>query len=479
MSNVKKNFFYQSIFQMLSMALPLVTSPILSRSLGAEGVGIFTFVSTIVNYFVLAANLGVYKYGTREIAKVQNEKEERSRVFWEIWTLHFVLLVIIGGIYLGYTYYFADYKVFFFIYFFAYLGSVFSLDWLFAGVEDFKQITIRDSVIKIVSFILIVILVHDKSDLITYFILSAACFFFSSSLYWIMKKKYVSRAKIAYSKIFNHFSGMLILFVPILLESLYHSMDKIMLGVMCPKSEVGYYGNAEKALIAKKFVYTVSIVLMPKMSNLLSKGEKDEFNRLMKQSIGIIIVLSTAFGFGTAAIAKEFSVIFWGADFIYSANLIIVLSLCMPAILISAAIREQYLIASSNEKKYMLAAGVGTVINLIINLALIPYYGALGASIATLISEYVVLLVQIWVVRKELPIISYIHGNEVYFVFGTVMFFVVRAFATSLGIHLYTLLLEVIIGGGTYLIMCLLYWYITHNDLYLGYLRAVIRKRRK
>lgn len=201
-----------------------------------------------------------------------------------------------------------------------------------------------------------------------------------------MYRQYVVNVRVSIRKSFLHLRPMYTLFIPVLLESLYVRMDIVMLGVMCIKSEVGYYENASKALIAQRMVYAITTVLMPRAANLLAQKDYKKYDRLMKQSTNITILIVSAFAFGTAAIAKEFSVIFWGTDFIRSADMIIIMALAMPAIVLSREVREQYIIPAGRDRKYMLSAAAGAMVNLLTNMILIPIYGANGAALATLIS---------------------------------------------------------------------------------------------
>ncbi len=476
MANLKKNFMYQSMYQILTMILPLVTSPILSAALGAEGVGIYTYVTTIESYFVLVANLGIYKYGTREIAKVQSNREEVSRVFREIWILHALLSIAVGFLYIFYIVMAGEYLLFFSISFLGYIASAANLGWLFAGMEDFRKITIRDAAVKVAAFFLIIILVKDETDLAAYFWLMSICSLLAVSFYWVLYREYIDKVKVDVRGICRHFRGMLVLFIPLLLESLFNSMDKVMLGVFCSKAEVGYYGNAEKALICKRLIYSLSIVLLPKMSYLISMKNREEYDRLMKQSVGLIILLSSVFGLGTAAVAKEFSEVFWGADFAACADLIIIMSAAIPGTMAANTIREQYLIASGNERKYLFAAGTGTLVNLVLNLLLIPRYGAVGAAIATLASEYTVCIVQIIVVRKDIPIVSYLRGNGIYLLFGIVMFAVVRWSAGRMSGGVAALLAEIALGGCVFVMMCVIYWLAAGQYYYLRLMRKYGKK---
>ena len=59
------------------------------------------------------------------------------------------------------------------------------------------------------------------------------------------------------------------------------------------------------------------------------------------------------------------------------------------------------------DRPYVVSAVLGAVINFTVNYALIPFYGAVGAALATTLSEMVVCFVQVWAVKDKLPIKSY------------------------------------------------------------------------
>ena len=477
MANIKKNFLFQTVYQMMSMILPLVTSPILARTLGAEGLGIYSYVFTIVGYFVLAANLGMYKYGIRSIAAVRDNKEELSKTFWEIWKLHTVVTFFVGIIYILCLLNFFEYKTYFAVMLMTYVGSVININWLFFGLEEFKKVTIRDMIIKLITFVMIVFFIRSKESLFLYFVINAVGTLISNLIYWFMYKKYVYRKSIHFSDSIKHLKGMLLLFIPVLLESLYYGIDKIMLGIMKTKSEVGYYENADKALIARTMIYSITTVLMPRMANLLAKKDYNEFNRIMKQATAITIILASAFAFGTASVAREFAIVFWGKDFVKSVNLIIIMAMAMPAVVLAREVREQYLIPAGKDKEYIFSATAGTIANIVVNTILIPEFGAMGAAIATLLSEYIVLIVQLIAVRKELNMLSYIHGNEIYFLFGMIMFIVVRYVGDILGIHIYSLIIEVIVGMIIYVMLCSVYWILSKQYDYFDLIKSVIRSQ--
>ena len=92
--SIAKNYIYNLLYQMLTIVLPLITTPYLSRVLGAESIGIYGYTLSIVTYFVLFGSLGIAMYGQREIAYLQNDKEKCSKTFWEIVIIRFITLSI-------------------------------------------------------------------------------------------------------------------------------------------------------------------------------------------------------------------------------------------------------------------------------------------------------------------------------------------------------------------------------------------------
>ena len=92
-NKVGRNLAYNLIYQILILLLPLITSPYISRVMGAEGIGIYSYVSSIAYYFLIFINLGLANYGNRSIARVREDEEKRSQVFCSIQGMQ-----ILGGI---------------------------------------------------------------------------------------------------------------------------------------------------------------------------------------------------------------------------------------------------------------------------------------------------------------------------------------------------------------------------------------------
>lgn len=92
--SITKNYIYNLIYQVLVLLLPLATTPYVSRVLGAENIGVYSYTTSLSAYFILFGSLGIALYGQREIAYKQSDKKGYSKIFWEVLILRFITMMI-------------------------------------------------------------------------------------------------------------------------------------------------------------------------------------------------------------------------------------------------------------------------------------------------------------------------------------------------------------------------------------------------
>lgn len=103
---VLRNYIYNVSYQILAIILPIITYPYVSRTLLPQGVGIYSYTYSIVQYFVLFAGLGIPLYGNRQIAYVRDSNNKLSVNFWEILILEFNTVIISLFSYLLFIFYY-------------------------------------------------------------------------------------------------------------------------------------------------------------------------------------------------------------------------------------------------------------------------------------------------------------------------------------------------------------------------------------
>lgn len=475
MSSVKKNFTYNFIYQILIMFLPLLTTPYLSRVLGAEGLGVYSYTYSIASYFIIFAMLGLNNYGNRKIARIRDNKDELSKTFWEIYGMQLFTSFVVLVIYFFYTGLFSNNKLYSLIQGCIIISTMFDINWFFFGIEEFRLTVIRNIIIKILTISFIFIFVKNKGDIKLYILIMAIGTLISQIVLWPLLFKRIAFIKPKLKNIMAHFFQNLILFIPVIAVSLYRILDKVMLGYMTNMSQVGFYDNSEKIIsIPMGAITALGTVMLPRISNLIASGKIKESNEMIEKSMLFIMIFGSAFMFGILGISNTLAPVFFGQEFKDCDILINLLTITIIFICWANIIRTQYLIPCNKDKIYVVTVIIGAVINIFINLILIPILGATGAAIGTITAEVFVCISQTYLVRKELTIKKYFYNGFPFLFMGVAMYLVVKLLELNNIISVRLLILQILIGGATYLAFVLIYYKISKNLLTKNMIKAIL-----
>lgn len=462
MKSTIKNFILSSSYQILAIIIPLITTPYISRVLGAEKIGLYSYSYSIVYYFVMIGMLGINNYGNRTIAQVRDNPEKLRIEFWSIYVVQLVTTFFALMLYLLYLAIFGSdlMSVVMCIYM---VSALFDINWVFFGLEQFKVTVARNSIVKIVVTICIFIFVKETDDIYYYALLLAGSTLISQICIWPMILKIIGKIKIDKYTLWKHFKADLVLFIPVIAVSIYKYMDKVMLGSMGTLQEVGFYENAEKIIqLPTIFVTALGTIMLPRMSTLNLKGDSKMREKYLEASIIFAMFLSTSLCFGIMSVSKEFIPIFLGEGYYKCVYLLYILLPSCMFVSFANVIRTQVLIPQHMDKQYSISMLVGCVINLIMNYVLIPQIESLGAAIATLIVEIVVCILQIIMVGRHINVKKMLFLVYPYVLSGLVMFVIV--FNLS-----YNVIIKVSIGIVVYLVAILCQIYINKKAFPLEY----------
>lgn len=453
-SKLKQNFIYNLIYQILLVILPLITVPYVSRILGTEGVGIFSFTYSIVYYFMLIGMLGINNYGNRVVAKTRENKEELSKNFIGIYIIQFIVTTIMIIIYMIYTIFFSEYRQISIIQSIYLVSVLFDINWLFFGMENFKVTVSRNIIVKIISFISIFVFIRTSNDLWKYTLIMSLSTLIGQIILIPFLKKEISIVKVNLQDITKHFKPCITLFIPVIAVSLYKIMDKTMLGLLANMDEVGLYEQAEKIVsIPMGIITALGTVMLPRISNLVSKGNKKDIYVYIEKSISFMMFLAFPICFGLITISGEFIPLFLGQAFQKSGNIVMFLSVTILFISLANIIRTQYLIPNERDKEYIISVVIGAIINLIFNVIFIPKYQSYGACYGTIAAEFSVMIYQLYMVRKELPIKKYIIDNMSFLFKAIIMFVIINLFQLFRIRSFERILIQIVIGCIIYFLL--------------------------
>lgn len=477
-SNIRRNLSFQIVYQILNTFIPLITAPYLARVLGASQLGVFSFTSSIVAYFTLCAMLGTVNYGTRSIAAVKDNIEERSRTFWSVYLLQVIASIISITVYLIYLTFFCKYNIVIAeIQIFALISCTLDISWLFFGMENLGPTVSVNMVFRIISVVAIFAFVKKPEDLWIYAVIMLVGTLFGQIVLWVYVPKYVKFVKISFASIIVNVRPNILLFIPLLAMSIYHTMDKTMLGVLGGNNQSGFYYNVDKIInIPLCIINGIGTVMLPRMTSLYNAGNRKDGDELFVISLEGVSAVSVAMAFGITAISQEFIPFFLGTGYEDCVALTVILS---PVLIIkgfSNTVRIQYLVPLKMEDVFTKSVISGAIVNLIMNYLLIPKLGAMGAVLGTLLAELVSCIWQFISIRKFINLRKCFINCGIYVIAGVCMLSVVRICALLSLPAIVKLAIEIGVGGFIYTVACVVFWKITKNKMFrtiLGSYRLV------
>ena len=422
--SIKKNYLYNLVFQILSIILPIVTAPYLARVLGVEGVGTAAYTLSIVAYFILIANLGIASFGQREIAMHQDDKKKYSKIFWNLMAFRGIAGVVTVVAYAVLIAFASRYQIIYGILTINLLANIFDISWLYQGLEEYKFISIRNILVKLLFTAAIFIFVKTPGDLNLYILFNGLSLAISTFALWTRLPRDVEKPVKSEIKPFLYFKDTLIYFLPQVATTIYTVLDRTMLGLMTDgQVENGYYEQAYKIIsIALAVVTSLNIVVAPRIAFLFKKNNIEEIKERLRKSLRFVGLLSVPISFGIAAIASSFVPWFFGEGYEKVSDLLPIFAPIVVIIALSNCIGGQCLTPCGLRLKSALALWAGAVLNLVCNLLLIPKLGSFGATIGSLVAEGTITILYFYLSRNYLKVSDTFKDWIKYVIAGAVMF---------------------------------------------------------
>ena len=458
MKKLTINYFYNMLYQVLTLIIPIITAPYLARTLQATANGINNYTSSIVYWFTLIGMLGITLYGNKEIAKVRDNKEKLSKKFWEIFTLQFLSnLISLITFYVIFGIANVDYKTILLIQGLSIFSVMFDVSWFYYGMENIKRVTLRNIVVKILSVISIFIFIKNPEDLALYVFLSVGFSILGQLILWLDLRHYILFKKVHFKDTISHLKPSILLFVPQIAISIYSTLDKTMLGmIVSDVAEVGFYSKAQQFVNMFLFVITsIGTVMMPRIVNLNANNQKKEGLRYVNNAFDLVMLLAFPMAFGLAAIAPYFINWFLTPEFAKTSDLMMILCPMIIASSLTNVLGIQLLIPMEKTKQYTQSVAISAIVNFVLNLFLIKYFNSYGAAVSTIIAEYLVLIIQMIYTREYINFKSKILPASKYMLFSVIMFFAMILVGEKFGISFTTNLIQFVVGVIIYLILIL------------------------
>lgn len=476
--SLTKSYISNLISTIVSLIIPVITVPYITRCLGPELYGNFNFALAIVNYFSLIVVFGLPIFGMREIARDKGNKKNISQVFIRIQSILLFNLIIVTIAYfliISKSNLHYDYKLYYILYFQIFAGSINS-DWFFSGLQKYATVTKISIFIRLLNLILIFVFVQGKVDLYIYAIITVTCLIAQSFCFLIEIRKYIDfRIKYLYGIYFfisKNIKSIVYLFAANISTQIYVNIDIIMIGIMKGNLEVGYYTAATKIVRVLIAILTASgPIMLTKISGDYNSGKNIKV--LLEKSFAFNYMLSIPVTIGGFLIANDLIYLLLGNEFkpsIITFKILIFLPLIISS---TYFITAQILIPLGKDKLFFLVTLIISVCNVIMNFFLIPIIGENGAAISTIIAEiilFVICYIKIPIDLKKIFNLTLIKD----YIIGTILFSLViiinNKFNPFITFRILTNLLVAVIIYFAYL-------YIKKNKLFFHILNGISHKK--
>lgn len=399
------NIVYNGLYQVMALMLPIVVQPYVTRTLGAQAVGLNAYINSIPTLLSVIILFGMNQYGARAIA--QSKTEDLPKRFAHLWFIQLLVgIITIAGFVLAVTL-FMDHKTYFLLEVPFLLGYVLDISWLFIGLGEIKAVVIRNTFIKLAIMASIFIFVHKPSDLWIYLLINSATYLANIVFWFDLKKRLgrkLNRSDFDFDKIY--FRGALTITIPSVAVQLYISFDQTLVGRLAGSTQLSYYGQSQ--MIARAIITvvgSVSTILMPKMAQMLSHDtDEKRVQQLLKSALDYTLLIAAYFTIELMLNADKFVVWFWGKDFAPAGSVLSFGALIIVLVSYGGVYANQYTLSRGLFKQFAIPYYCGAVLSIGMNLLIVPKYGAMGGAVTIVTTEAMVCFLRIFLVRRELPL---------------------------------------------------------------------------
>lgn len=394
------NAFLNGFRSVLNLLFPLITFPYVSRILSVSGMGIYNFSTTYVNYFVLIAGLGIYTYAVREGAKYRDNRLIFSKFASQIFTINvistivaYVLLFLSLMIFKNLSNYISCIIIFSLQLIFSAIGT----EWVYTIYEEYSYITIRNIAFKILSIILLFILVKKPEDYLWYATITVFANVGSNVLNFIHAKSFCSIKLVKRTHWHKHLKPILIIFASSIAVTIYVSADTTLLGLLKDDSAVGIYSVSVKIYqMAQGLLSSLLMVTIPRLAMLLGKKRMTEYHDVLSKVIGALGLLVFPTSVGLIMLSKEAVLIIAGERYLDSVNSLRIITWAIIFSIFSWIFSDCVLIPAKRENMVLRNTIITAVVNVLLNLLLIPYMSYDGTSLSTVVAEFMVMVMNGW-----------------------------------------------------------------------------------
>ncbi|MBI6088340.1 oligosaccharide flippase family protein [Clostridium perfringens] len=431
MNSITKNSIYKLTLNLFNLGIPLVIGPYAMRVLGANTMGQIYYSETIYNYFLILSSFGLYQYGIRELSRIRNNKEKLKEVFTSLIIISFLASLFTFTIYiliLNSVFNRGIEHTFLVVYSINIITNGLFVEWAIEALENYKFITIKTIIIKIIYVILLVLFVKNPTDGVKY----VSLFVLSTSLNNIISFIYIS-IKIKFSikniEIKKHIKPLILVVIIANINTLFSQLDRFFLGTFSGDKAVAFYVLPQSIIGSiNGILMSMTTVLLPRLNSQLKNKGKEEYISLLLQSTKKFFSILIPTTVGLFVLAKNIIIIYAGYDYLDSVNAMRIFSIYLFTLGIEYILTNQIIYINKKENELLKFLVFSGIINLFFNIILVCFKVLTPgtAILTTLIANIILIIIECIYIKKELSInINLINRDSIRIFFISSLFIII------------------------------------------------------
>lgn len=394
-----------SIQTICRMVFPLITFPYITRVLGVENIGMYNFCTSVISYFTLIAGLGISTYAIREGAKYRDDNNRISEFASNVFSINVIATIISYLLLIAVISAIPTLRQnakMLFVLSTSIAFTTVGCEWVFNIYEDFGYIAIRSIAFQIISMLLMFLFVKSEDDALKYAIITVVSSSGASLLNAFSRKKYCKVHLCINSEMKKMMVPILVLFVNTIATTIYVDSDTTMVGAIAGNYYTGLYSVVTRVyVIVKQVLSAIIVVSIPRLSALAGQRKTEEFEAVGNKIINMLFVIIVPAMIGLYAIADNIVLIFAGSKYIEAVPSLRIITIALFFSLFSWFYTSCVLIPCGKEKIVLRVTILAAVVNVILNLALIPIWKHNAAAFTTVVAEGISMIVCMKYGRKD------------------------------------------------------------------------------
>ncbi|NLZ56050.1 MAG: oligosaccharide flippase family protein, partial [Clostridiaceae bacterium] len=370
--SLRDNAIYKTILNVFNLLIPLLVTPHITGLLTAESYGLYNRAFNEFQYFFILGACGIYAYGVREMSRVRNDRAAVSRVLTSLFVIsvgtNFIATVLYVGFFLlrsapGEASVYAVFII-------QMLSNVFYLEFANEAMENYRFITLKTILVRLLYLGSIFLFVRRPGDLIPYAMVISLTVLLNNLISYVYLRR---RLPFAWRNIEvrRHIKPLLVALLLTNVEMLFAQSDKTILAPFVGDISVTEY-NVPYTLAGSiaSVPLAMATVATPRLANLIGEKKHDEYSSTLNSAVESYMVLMVPIAFGLAVLAPEIMEYFTKGKYAYVWPIMAVTSLSRIVYAYQIIMSHLILYVNRMEKQLTLMLLICGVINVGVDLAL-------------------------------------------------------------------------------------------------------------